>query len=445
MSELRTDRSQSLNAEAQKVIAGGVNSGVRGPSAGWVPGPPVVDHGAGSHLWDVDGNRYIDYLLALGPMIHGHAHPRMTEAVTAAIRDIGTMFALPYELEAEAARRITAVVPSAELVRFSNSGTEAVLHATRIARAATGRDVVVRFEGQYHGWADQLEWSHHPPLDAAGPHERPNAIPGSKGIPMAIGPTLAVMPWNDAEVLEAFMRERGDEVAAILTEPIMGNTGVIPPKPGYLEAVRRIATEHGAILIFDEVITGFRVALGGAQAKYGVTPDLTTMAKALGGGFPVSAIVGRRDLMELVSEGEVLHAGTYNASALAMAAVCASIDLLSEPGAHDRLYARAERLMEGFRGTFEVRGIPVQVQGVGPMFQVWFSETPIRDYRDAAPHLNSPKYAALALALHERGVMVHPSNIELWFVSTVHSEDDVDATLSAFEEAVEATARQLAP
>jgi len=444
MPELRTDRSQSLYAAAQEVIAGGVNSGVRGPSAGWVPGPPVVDHGAGPYLWDVDGNRYIDYLLALGPMIHGHAHPHMTEAVTSAIRDIGTMFALPYELEAEAARRIVELVPSAELVRFSNSGTEAVLHATRIARAATGRDVVMRFEGQYHGWADQLEWSHHPPLDAAGPHERPNAIPGSRGIPLAIGPTLAVMPWNDAEVVEAFMKERGDEVAAILTEPIMGNTGVIPPEPGYLEALRRIATEHGSVLIFDEVITGFRVALGGAQAKYGVTPDLTTMAKALGGGFPVSAIVGRRDLMELVSEGEVLHAGTYNASALAMAAVCASIDVLSEPGTHDRLFARAERLMDGFRDVFETRGIPVQVQGVGPMFQIWFSETPIRDYRDAAPHLNSPKYAALALALHERGVMVHPSNIELWFVSTVHSEDDVEATLSAFEGAVDATARELA-
>ena len=444
MPELRTARSQSLYAAAQKVIAGGVNSGVRGPAAGWVPGPPVVDHGSGPYLWDVDGNRYIDYLLALGPMIHGHAHPHMTETVTAAIRDIGTMFALPYELEAEAARRIVAVVPSAELVRFSNSGTEAVLHATRIARAATARNVVMRFEGQYHGWADQLEWSHHPPLDVAGPHERPNAIPGSRGIPAAIGPTLAVMPWNDAEVVEAFMKERGDEVAAILTEPIMGNTGVIPPKPGYLEALRRIATEYGAVLIFDEVITGFRVALGGAQAKYGVTPDLTTMAKALGGGFPVSAIVGRRDLMELVSEGEVLHAGTYNASALAMAAVCASIDLLSEPGTHERLFARAERLMEGFRGIFAARGIPVQVQGVGPMFQVWFSETPIHDYREAAAHLNSPKYAALALALHERGVMVHPSNIELWFVSTVHTEGDVDATLSAFEGAVDATASELA-
>jgi glutamate-1-semialdehyde 2,1-aminomutase len=443
MSEYRLARSASLYAEAQKVIAGGVNSGVRGPAAGWAPAPPVVDHGSGSHLYDVDGNRYIDYLLALGPMIHGHAHPAMTEAVTSAIRDIGTMFALPYELEAAAAKRITKIVPSADLVRFSNSGTEAVLHATRIARAATGRDVVVRFEGQYHGWADQLEWSHHPALDAAGPRERPNALPGSKGIPLAIGPTLAVLPWNDAEIAEAFMAERGHEVAAILTEPIMGNTGVIPPRSGYLEALRRMTTEHGALLIFDEVITGFRVALGGAQTLYGVTPDLTTMAKALGGGFPVSAIVGRRDLMEQVSEGEVLHAGTYNASTLAMAAVCASIDLLSEPGTHDRLFARAERLMEGMRGIFEARSIPVQVQGVGPMFQVWFSETPISDYRDAAPHLNSPKYAALALALHERGVMVHPSNIELWFVSTVHTEQDVDETLTAFEDAVAATAATL--
>jgi glutamate-1-semialdehyde 2,1-aminomutase len=444
MTEYQLARSHAIYNEAQKVLAGGVNSGVRGPAAGWIPGPPVVDHGAGPYLWDVDGNRYIDYLLALGPMIHGHAHPSMTDAVTSAIREIGTMFALPYELEAEAARRIIAVVPSAELVRFSNSGTEAVLHATRIARAATGRDVVVRFEGQYHGWSDQLEWSHHPALDLAGPRERPNLLPGSKGIPAAIGSTLAVLPWNDAEIVEAFMRERGGEVAAILTEPIMGNTGVIPPRPGYLEALRRIATEHGALLIFDEVITGFRVALGGAQALYGVTPDLTTMAKALGGGFPVSAIAGRRDLMEQVSEGEVLHAGTYNASTLAMAAVCASVDLLSQPGTHDRLFARSERLMQGMRDVFEARGIPVQVQGVGPMFQLWLSETPILEYRDAAPHLNSPGYAALARALHERGVMVHPSNIELWFVSTVHSEDDVEKTLEAFEGAVQATSAELA-
>lgn len=443
MRTFQTRRSQAAYLAAEEVIAGGVNSGVRGPAAGWIPGPPVVDHGAGAYLWDVDGNRYIDYLLALGPMIHGHAHPAMTEAVAKAMREIGTMFALPYELEAEAARRVVAAVPSVELVRFSNSGTEAVLHATRIARAATGRDVIVRFEGQYHGWSDQLEWSHHPALDQAGPRERPNALPGSKGIPRAIGSTLAVLPWNDAEIAEAFMRERGHEVAAILTEPIMGNTGVIPPKPGYLEALRRITKEHGALLIFDEVITGFRVALGGAQALYGVTPDLTTMAKGLGGGFPVSAVGGRRELMESVADGEVLHAGTYNASTIAIAAVIASIDLLSQPGTYERLFARAERLMQGMARIFEAHGITVQVQGVGPMFQMWFSETPIHDYRDAASHLNSPKYAALARALHERGVMVHPSNIELWFVSTVHSEEDIDATLEAFEGAVKATETEL--
>jgi glutamate-1-semialdehyde 2,1-aminomutase len=404
-----------------------------------VPGPPVVNHGSGAHLWDVDGNKYTDYLLALGPMIHGHAHPVITEAVTKAIHEIGTMFALPYEAEAEAARKIVDAVPSVELVRLGNSGTEVVLHATRLARAFTGRDVVVRFEGQYHGWADQLEWSHHPDLAQAGPRRRPNALKGTPGIPDVIGQTLAVLPWNDVDAVEALVAEMGDRIAAILTEPIMGNTGVIPPKPGYLEFLREITTANGIVLIFDEVITGFRVAPGGAQQLYGVTPDLTTMAKALGGGFPVAAIGGRRDIMDQVSDGAVLHAGTYNANTVAVAAASASLDVLSEPGVHERLFRLSNKLMAGFGEILGRAGVAVQVQGVGPMFQFWFSETPVVDYRDAARHLNSPKYAALALELHRRGVMVHPSNIELWFVSTVHTDADIDETLQAFEDSVSAT------
>ncbi len=439
MAVYQTTRSQELYLAAQEVIAGGVNSGARGPQAGWVPGPPVVARGEGAYVWDVDGNRYCDYLLALGPMIHGHAHPAITEAVTKAIHEIGTMFALPYEREAEAARKIVAAVPSVELVRFGNSGTEVVLHATRLARAYTGRDLVVRFEGQYHGWADQLEWSHHPDLAKAGPRLRPVALPGTPGIPSVIGQTLAVLPWNDREAAEQLVAERGREIAAILTEPIMGNTGVIPPEPGYLEFLREITAANGIVLIFDEVITGFRVAPGGAQALYGVTPDLTTMAKALGGGFPVAAIGGRREIMDLVSDGAVLHAGTYNANVVATAAASASLDVLAQPGTYERLFRLSERLMSGFGEILGRAGAPVQVQGVGPMFQFWFSETPVRNYRDAAAHLNSPKYAALARALHERGVLVHPSNIELWFVSTVHTDADIEATLQAFEDAVAAT------
>ena len=438
-----TARSEAAYLAAQEVIAGGVNSGARGPQAGWVPGPPVVARGEGARLWDVDGNEYLDYLLALGPMIHGHAHPEITDRVTRAIHEIGTMFALPYELEAEAARKIVSAVPSVELVRFGNSGTEVVLHATRLARAFTGRDVVVRFEGQYHGWADQLEWSHHPDLALAGPREHPRALPGTPGIPEVIGQTLAVLPWNDQSAVERLVAERGHEIAAILTEPIMGNTGVIPPQPGYLAFLREISAANGIVLIFDEVITGFRVALGGAQALYGVKPDLTTMAKALGGGFPVAALGGRREIMDLVSDGAVLHAGTYNANTVAVAATSASLDVLGRPGTHERLFDLSGRLMDGMAGIFERAGVAVQVQGVGPMFQFWFSETPIVDYRDAAAHLNSPKYAALALALHRRGVMVHPSNIELWFVSTVHTAADIEATLSAFEDAVKATADRL--
>ncbi|MEP6639651.1 MAG: glutamate-1-semialdehyde 2,1-aminomutase [Chloroflexota bacterium] len=438
-----TTRSEAAYLAAQDVIAGGVNSGARGPEAGWVPGPPVVARGEGSHLWDVDGNEYIDYLLALGPMIHGHRHPEVTERVSQAIHEIGTMFALPYELEAEAARKVVAAVPSVDLVRFGNSGTEVVLHATRLARAYTGRDVVVRFEGQYHGWADQLEWSHHPDLSKAGPRERPVALPGTPGIPAVIGQTLAVLPWNDQAAVERLIEERGREIAAILTEPIMGNTGVIPPQPGYLQFLREITEANGIVLIFDEVISGFRVALGGAQELYGVTPDLTTMAKALGGGFPVAAVGGKFEIMDQVSDGAVLHAGTYNANSVAVAAASASLDVLAQPGTHERLFSLSERLTEGMAGIFERAGVPVQIQGVGPMFQFWFSETPVVDYRDAAKHLNSPGYAALARALHERGVMVHPSNIELWFVSTVHTDADIDRTLDAFESAVQAVRSEL--
>ncbi|MER3452291.1 MAG: aspartate aminotransferase family protein, partial [Acidimicrobiia bacterium] len=316
----------------------------------------------------MDGNRYFDYLLALGPLIHGHAHPSVSEAVIRAIEEIGTMFALPYPREAEAARRIVEAVPSVELVRFGNSGTEVVLHALRLARAYTGRDVIVRFEGQYHGWADQIEWSHHPDLAAAGPRKRPTPVPGSPGIPMVLRETLLVLPWNDPDALERLIKKRGPEIAAVITEPIMGNTGVIPPRPGYLAFLREITKDHGIILIFDEVITGFRVALGGAQALYGVFPDLTTMAKALGGGFPVAALGGRRDLMEQVADGTVLHAGTYNANVVAVAAASASLELLARPGVYADLFRRAERLMSGIGGIFERAGIPAQVQGVGPMF-----------------------------------------------------------------------------
>jgi glutamate-1-semialdehyde 2,1-aminomutase len=434
-----TTRSEQAYAAAQEVIPGGVNSGARGPQAGWIPGPPMVARGRGSRIWDIDGNEYVDHLLALGPLIHGHAHPEIADAVSRVIHETGTMFALPYELEAEAARRVVAAVPSVDLVRFGNSGTEVVLHATRLARAWTGRDIVVRFEGQYHGWADQLEWSHHPDLEAAGPRERPHAVPGTPGIPSVIGQTLAVLPWNDIGAVERLVAEQGERIAAVLTEPIMGNTGVIAPEPGYLQGLRDLTRDHGIVLIFDEVITGFRVALGGAQAYYGVTPDLTTMAKALGGGFPVAAVGGRREIMDQLSDGHVLHAGTYNANTVAVAAAVASLDLLARPGTYERLFANAERLMAGIRTVFAGVDLPVQVQGVGSMFQFWFSETPVRDYRDAARHLDSPAYAALARALHQRGVMVHPSNIELWFVSTAHEEADVDRVLDAFEDAVRAT------
>jgi glutamate-1-semialdehyde 2,1-aminomutase len=428
-------RSRELFDRASEVIPGGAGSSARTAHFGWKPYPPFIATGSGSRIRDVDGHEYVDYLLGLGPMILGHRHPVVTAAVTRAIGEYGTCFGLPYELEIEAANKVVDAVPGLDMVRFTNSGSEAVGSAVRLARAYTGRRLVIRFEGHYHGWQDTVYWSNHVDPVAAGPAGRPRPVASGPGVPAELGATLIVLTWNDAESFAAVMAERGDEVAAVITEPAVLNTGCILPEPGYLELLRTLTRKHGALLIFDEVITGFRFARGGAQEYYGITPDLTTMAKGLGGGFPVAAVGGSRDVMELIADGRYSHSGTYNANVVACSAVSATMDVLAEPGLYERQRRLGERLMAGLAELGSDAGLPVIVEGLGTVFQIWFTERPIRNWRDAQRYAREDLFTAWWQEMLLRGVLFHPSQYENLFLSLVHTDADVDATLNAAHEA----------
>jgi len=439
-------RSRELFDRASEVIPGGAGSSARTAKFGWMPYPPFMAQGTGSRIRDVDGHEYVDYLLGLGPMILGHRHPVVTQAVADAVTNYGTCFGLPYELEIEAARKVVDAVPGVEMVRFTNSGSEAVGSAIRIARACTGRRLVIRFEGHYHGWQDTVYWSNHVDPAAAGPASRPRPVPSGPGVPAELAATLIVLTWNDAENFAAVMAEHGEQVAAVITEPAVFNTGCILPEPGYLELLRELTARHGALLIFDEVITGFRFARGGAQEYFGVTPDLTTMAKGLGGGFPVAAVGGSREVMSIIADGRYSHSGTYNANVVACAAVSATMDLLAEPGLFDRQRALGERLMAELRSLARAARLPVMVEGLGTVFQIWFSNHPIRNWRDAERYAREDLFTRWWQEMLLRGVLFHPSQYENLFVSLVHTDADVDAMLNAAADAfaVTSSAAQLA-
>ncbi len=432
----RTARSRALFEGARAVLPGGVNSTARTTYAGWEPYPLFAAGGEGPYLIDVDGNRYIDYLLALGPLILGHRHPAVAARVAEETARLGTMFALPYELEQHVARKFLAAVPTAEMVRFTNSGSEAVGSAVRLARAATGRPRLLRFEGHYHGWQDAVYWSNKPRPAVAGPAEAPIPVPAGPGVPAGLSETLIICPWNDREAVERAFAAHGPEIAAVLTEPVMCNTGCILPEPGYLEFLREITRAHGALLIFDEVITGFRLSLGGAQGYYGIQPDLSTFAKALGGGFPVAALAGTAAVMGLIAEGRYSHSGTYNANVPAMAAVDAALDELSKPGTYERLHALGEDLMARLRQRFAAAGIPVQVQGLGPVFQVWFADRPIRTWREAEARARTGAFRIFWEEMVLRDVLFHPNQFENLFISAVHTQEQIDATLAALDDAM---------
>jgi glutamate-1-semialdehyde 2,1-aminomutase len=438
---LDTSRSAKLFDAACGPIPGGVNSTARATWSGWTPYPLFVESGQGSRLTDVDGNRYIDYLLGLGPMLLGHRPPRVTQAVVDFIEQRGTVFALPTADEARLAQKIIAAVPCVEQVRLCNTGTEAVLYATRLARAFTGRPKLVRFEGMYHGFSDQVYWSKHPDIAKAGPDAHPVPVPQGPGLPRGVEANLIILPWNDADALADAIKREGDSIAAVITEPVMCNTGCILPKPGYLEAMRELTTRHGIVLLFDEVITGFRLGLGGAQARFGVTPDLSVFAKGLGGGFPVAACGGRADIMALVANGTVSMAGTYAANGIAIAAANAALDELATPGLFAKLDALSDEPRLGLDAVLRDAGLPASVVGLGPLMQVWFAREPIHNYRDAERHADQKLFDRWWRGMLARGEQFHPGANENLFVSTAHTREDIAETLAAAKEVAADLAR----
>jgi len=434
----KTDRSQELFKQAQEHFAGGVGSGTRSPSSGWLPCPVYVDRGEGSHIWDVDGNEYIDYMVGCGPLILGHRPKPVIDAVCQTLQERGSLFSLAHDLEIQATRKICELVPSIQKLRFDNSGTAAVQRAIRLARAYNGKTKVVRFEGHYHGWSDQIHWSNRPALEAAGRRIAPRPIPNSNGIPEVLAETLIVLPWNDTDLLAKTLRAHKNEIACVITEPILGNMGGIMPQPGYLKAMRELTKENDIVLIFDEVLTGFRVALGGAQGMYGIIPDLTTLAKAMAGGFSAAAVGGSNEIMDLIPRGEVMYGGTYNSNPVVTTSVIATLDGLSKPGVFETMNAMGEKLAGGLVELAHRVGFPASWSGVGSMFQLWFCEPDEmpRDYREAVPILKRSPFGAFWQGLMECGVLVQPRQDNLFLLSTAHTETDVQKTLEAAETAL---------
>ena len=419
---IQHERSEALFARARQVIPGGVNSPVRAFRA--VGGQPIfIDHGEGAYLFDVDGNRYIDYVGSWGPLILGHAHPQVVAAVTAAAQR-GTSYGAPTEAEVWLAELVIAAVPSIELVRFVNSGTEATMSALRVARAYTGRNKFIKFAGGYHGHADML-------LVAAGSGALTLGLPDSPGVPPAATAETLVAPYNDLAAVQALYARFPDEIAAIIVEPVAGNMGCVPPVPGFLEGLREVTQTYGSVLIFDEVMTGFRVAYGGAQAIYGVTPDMTCLGKIVGGGLPAAAYGGRRDILSLVSPaGPVYQAGTLSGNPLAMAAGAAQLEMLREPGVYERLERLSATLAEGIGAAARAAGVPLYQTRVGSMFCAFFTEGPVTD-EATAKQSDTRAFATYFRAMLEQGVYLAPSQFEAGFLSLAHSDADIAHTIAA--------------
>jgi glutamate-1-semialdehyde 2,1-aminomutase len=429
---LHFDKSAATIAENSRWIAGGVNSHFR---TGMSPGPLVFERGDGPYLYDADGNRLIDYYAGMGAMVLGHSPEPVRRAVKEQI-DKGILFAGQTAIEAEAARILCERIPSAERVRFGSSGSEVAQAAMRLMRAATGWRTIIKFEGHYHGWFDNILWSTAPALNAAGPEDAPTPVAGSIGQHPAESDGLEIMGWNDLPRLQARLAQ-GD-IAGVLMEPAMCNQGAIAPGAGYLEGALAACRRHGTILCFDEVITGFRLARGGAQELFGVMPDLSIFAKAIANGFPVAAVVGRADLMDMFAKSGVLHGGTFNAQPVAMAAMVATQNALT-PDHYAQTGARGLRLQSGIREALALAGIKAQVTGFPLVFHVAFGlDQPPRNYRDVAA-ADKASYIKFALALLQRGVRVLERGA--WFVSSAHDDTIIDATLDAVRDA----AREIAP
>ncbi|MBT3091948.1 MAG: glutamate-1-semialdehyde 2,1-aminomutase [Candidatus Thiodiazotropha endolucinida] len=416
-------RSHDLFTQAQKHIPGGVNSPVRAFHG--VGGEPVfVDCAAGPYIYDPDGNRYIDYVGSWGPMILGHSHHDVIEAVASVINK-GLSFGAPTELENQMAEKVCELVPSMDLVRMVSSGTEATMSAIRLARGFTGRDKIIKFEGCYHGHSDSL-------LVKAGSGMLTLGEPSSPGVPAALAEHTITLNFNDSQQVRDTFNRLGDKIACIIVEPVAGNMNCIPPIPGFLKTLREVCDKHGTVLIFDEVMTGFRVALGGAQAHYGITPDLTTLGKVIGGGMPVGAFGGRHDIMQKIAPlGPVYQAGTLSGNPVAMSAGLKTLELISEPGFHDRLSAKVEKLVEGIMQQAKAAGVPLAENHVGGMFGLFFSDNAsVNDYAGATA-CHQDRFKAFYHAMLERGIYLAPSAFEAGFVSDAHSDEDIENTIRA--------------
>jgi glutamate-1-semialdehyde 2,1-aminomutase len=420
-------RSQDLMKAAETLMPGGVNSPVRA-FRGVGGQPPFIARGEGARVTDADGRTYIDFVASWGPLILGHAPAAVVEAITETARR-GTSYGAPTELEVRMAETITAAYPSMEMVRLVSSGTEAAMSAIRLARGATSRDVLVKFDGGYHGHADSL-------LVKAGSGGATLSIPDSKGVPAALAALTATLEFNDVQGVRELFRRRGGEIAAVIVEPVAGNMGVVPPAPGFLETLREITTQHGALLIFDEVITGFRIAYGGAQERYGIRPDLTCLGKIIGGGLPVGAYGGSRAVMGHVAPlGGVYQAGTLSGNPLAVAAGLATLAALRTADVYDRLERLGARLQAGMQEAARKAGVPLTVNRVGSMMTSFFCEGPVTDYTGAR-RADTKRYARFFHAMLERGVYLAPSQFEAAFVSLAHSDADLEHAARAAAESV---------
>jgi glutamate-1-semialdehyde 2,1-aminomutase len=425
---MTTQRSDTLFEQARRLIPGGVNSPVRAfKSVG--RNPLFISRASGSRLWDADGNEYIDYVGSWGPMILGHAHPRVLEAVKRAA-DAGTSFGAPTELEVKMAELICRLVPSIEMVRMVNSGTEATMSAVRLARAYTGRDKIIKFEGCYHGHGDSF-------LIKAGSGAMTLSVPDSPGVPASVAAGTLTAHFNDLDSVGAVAAQNKGEIAAVIVEPVVGNMGCVPPLPGFLDGLRSLCTREGILLIFDEVMTGFRLARGGAQELYGIKPDLTTLGKIIGGGLPVGAYGGRRDIMDLIApSGPVYQAGTLSGNPLAMTAGFESLSIIDEdPGFYRDLEEKSKSLKDGLMETVRTLGLPVTLNAVGSMSTLFFTPTTVRNYHTALTS-DTKRFGVYFREMLKQGIYLAPSQFEAGFVSISHSDRDIEKTIQASRKAL---------
>ena len=414
------NKSRQAFAKAQKVIPGGVNSPVRAfKSVGREP--VFIDRGEGAYIWDIDGNRYIDFVGSWGPLIVGHAHPDVVTVIKR-VAERGTSYGAPTEVETVLAEEVLKAYPSMDMIRMVNSGTEATMSALRLARGVTGRTKIVKFEGCYHGHSDQL-------LIKAGSGALTFGVPTSPGVPTQIAATTISARFNDLEGLSEIFQREGEEIACVIIEPVTGNMGVVLPEDGFLQGVRRLTEEYGTLLIFDEVMTGFRVSYGGAQAYYGIDPDLTCLGKVIGGGLPVGAYGGKRRFMEQIApSGPIYQAGTLSGNPLAMNAGLTTLKLLQQTGTYEALSSKTTRLAEGLKQLASEAGLPIWVNAIGAMFSAFFTDVRVKDYASACTS-DVERFAKYYRGMLEQGIYFAPSQYEAVFLSMAHTESDIDQTL----------------